>query len=170
MIALYLLAAHLTGDFLFQTRWQAAVKLEDWTVRLTHVSVYAIPFIPIVAVYGQPNAFWFLLLLGAAHFATDSFRFHSSLGETIQWQVDRVRAPASVRKAWIDHLYGPDDLPGEMPRIRPGDVERRQARARGVMGRTLWFPPPNPWPFTSLVIDQSLHVIQLAILGGLFLR
>src|SRR4051812_5610921 len=48
MIALALLAAHMIGDYIMQTGWMAANKLQDWRARTVHVSVYSAAFVPVV--------------------------------------------------------------------------------------------------------------------------
>lgn len=150
MIGLYLLA-HMVGDFVLQTRWQAAGKIDDRPTRLRHVLGYCVPFVPIAAIYGQ---WWgpgnwtgpeFMLLLGTLHFATDSRRFHSTLGDVIAW--------------WLPPWFViSDDLYVRRERdkkvfVRPRDVKLE----------------PNPWPPMPILVDQTLHVCQLALLGGLFL-
>lgn len=183
MIALYLLAAHLTGDFVLQTRWQAARKLYDPGVRLGHVLTYMIPFVPIAVVYAQgpgpllrwESAITFLGWLVMLHYLTDSHRFTSTLGDTLGWWAMRRHDQEGTARAWVDYLYG--DL-GRivMPMIgaKPVPVDphvlawrNRQADrlARGVLP----WPPPNPWPPLPIVIDQTLHVAELAALGAIFL-
>lgn len=104
MIGFYLLAAHMAGDYLFQSTRMAANKLTDWRWRAYHVAVYVACFAPVAFVYaGMP--FTFLSLLAASHFLTDSKR----------WRTD------------------------------------------------------NPWPAMPILQDQSLHAVQLAILGAAFL-
>lgn len=127
MIALYLLAAHLVGDFLFQTRWQAARKLDDAATRLRHVSTYTLAFIPVVLASGADarHAGGFLAWTFVLHFVTDSRRFHSTIGDWVTWNVER--------------------------------------KTRGLR------LDPNPWQPLPILIDQSLHVAQLAVLGGLWL-
>jgi hypothetical protein len=107
MISIYLLAAHMAGDYLFQSAEMAARKLEDWRIRGEHVIVYTLCFVPVAATHGRfPFAgLLFLALLAAAHFATDSKRWRTS----------------------------------------------------------------NPWPAMPILQDQSLHIVQIAVLAGLFL-
>lgn len=158
MIGLYLLAAHMVGDFVLQTRWQAAGKFDDYRLRARHVAVYCLPFIPIAAwrtISGHDGAGWhgahagawafaaFMLWLAVLHFVTDSRRFHSTLGDFIAWRFESVRR------------Y---DVTGEMPDV--GGYRPRFAYGRMA---------PSPWPPLPILLDQSLHAVQLAILGGLFL-
>jgi hypothetical protein len=127
VLALALLASHLVGDFVLQTRWQAAGKLDDRRLRLRHVLAYGAPFyvwVPFSDV--APWRVWaFLGLLGALHFLTDSRRFRSTVGDWIAW---RLSEPADERPTG---------------------------------------PPPNPWAPIPIMLDQSLHVVQLAALGWL---
>lgn len=158
MIVLYLLAAHLTGDFLFQTRWQAVMKLTDAYVRLWHAITYTLAFVP-VAVLCADDHVWlraggFLAWLLLFHYLTDSHRFRSTLGDVVQWRLDLRRDPLTCKREWLDHT-----LEHVGSSVQAIDVDDKAVR----------WPPPNPWPLTPLAVDQTLHVIQLAVLGGIFL-
>jgi hypothetical protein len=159
VIGLYLLAAHLVGDVLLQTRWQATLKLRNQRMRAQHVAGYCLPFVPIAVLYGRwswsPAAF--LSLLAVLHFATDSRRFHSTLGDLIQWRIDLWRDPLPLKRAWLDYALAAAD---RNPAIRAIDVSDKAVR----------WPTPNPWPPIVLMVDQTLHLCQLAILGGVLLR
>ncbi len=139
MIALYLLAAHMVGDYVLQTRWQAVGKFappgmldsaESFELRTSHVTSYCLPFIPIAVVYSRDYRYAgaFMVWLFLLHFITDRQRFHSTLGDWFAWT------------------------------FNIGYVAPRQEPL-----------PPNPWPPLPILIDQSLHIVQLAVLGGLFL-
>lgn len=131
MIALYLIAAHLVGDFVFQTRWQSERKFDQPIYRVRHVTTYTLAFVPVVALCWQgPFSPMFLPALWTLHFLTDSRRFTSTLGDWIAW------------RWWI-------------PDVRKYHVEK--------------LLPENPWPPIALAIDQTLHVVQIAVLAGLFL-
>lgn len=105
MIALYLISAHMAGDYLFQTHWMAAGKLGSWWPRFIHVLVYTACFIPVALAEGSgARAAAFLGALYVLHFLTDSHRWRTA----------------------------------------------------------------NPWPPMPILHDQSLHAVQLALLGGLF--
>jgi hypothetical protein len=121
VIALYLLAAHLVGDFLIQTRWQALGKLEDAALRARHVLAYSLPFIPIVVVEARTGsqALSAFVLLVVLHYVTDSHRFTTTPGEWLVWHAGLREEPLA----------------------------------------------PNPWPPLPLLIDQALHVCQLALVG-----
>lgn len=111
MLSMYLIAAHMAGDYLFQSQEMATKKLTDRLIRLQHVTVYTACFVPVVILQelnhgvSSIKAFAFLVGLFLAHFLTDSKRWRTS----------------------------------------------------------------NPWPAMPILQDQSLHAVQLAILGGLFL-
>lgn len=135
MIALWLIAAHMAGDYLLQTRWQAARKLDEPWVRLRHVTTYTAAFVPVVLLaHGASWLAWgrvvFLVALFVLHFATDSRRFHSTLGDAVVWRL--------------------------------GPSQRTERRAGFPLG-------PSPWTPLPILIDQSLHLVQLAVLGSLFL-
>lgn len=157
MIALYLLAAHLVGDFLLQNRWQAVGKLTDRWLRVQHVIGYLIPFCGLVA-YVHP-ALWraaaFLGALAVVHYLTDSRRFYSTLGDVIQWRLDHLTDPVALKREWLEYVVGRAESAG--------------LRAVDVSDEAVKWPTPNPWPATPLMIDQTLHIVQLAILGGLLL-
>ena len=90
MIALWLIAAHLVGDYLLQTRWQAVGKF-GWTreamiYRTAHVLTYLLPFIPIAFIYGDfLGAVGFIVWLGVLHWFTDAQRFVRTPGEVFVW-------------------------------------------------------------------------------------
>lgn len=142
MVALYLLASHLVGDFILQTRWQAVRKFDDRAYRARHVLSYVAAFVPVLLVVrsGWLQAGGFLAALAALHFATDSRRFHSNVGDVVGWYL----AGRPKQKEWQD--WG-------------GRVQELEVTHL----------PANPWPTLPLALDQTLHVAQLALLGGLFL-
>lgn len=143
MIALYLIAAHLVGDFLLQSRWQAADNLADPEARTLHVAGYLLPFVP-VALLTAPwqDAVGFLGLLAVLHFITDSVRLPWTPGDVLEWQTFSI---TQRQRQWADAT-------GRTP------IERNWRWER--------LPPPNPWAPTSIMVDQSLHVVQVAVLAG----
>ena len=160
MIALYLLAAHLLGDFVLQDRWEATGKFglksaEAFNLRARHVVKYLLPFVPIVVWRspGATDAGAFCALLFLLHFATDARRYRSTLGDTIQWYYDYRVNPEAVTQEWMQHTITQAELIG-----RPASTRIDPRR-----------PTPNPWPPISLMIDQTLHICQLALVAGLFL-
>lgn len=139
MLGLYLIAAHMLGDFVFQTRWQAVGKfgfdLHSRALRTRHVATYTAMFIPVAlaTASSREHAVVFLGALYLLHWLTDSRRFRSTLGDVLSW--------------------------GMTPQTRPVEIVRQP-------WPTL---PPNPWQPAAILIDQALHVFQLAVLGGIFL-
>lgn len=136
MIALWLLAAHMVGDYLFQNRWHAAAKFTSARERGLHVAWYTLAFVPVAFWYADTwKATAFLASLAVLHFLTDRRRYVSNVGDVLGHRL-------------------------------------RLARASGVPLRRVLrdvVTPPNPWETLPLMVDQTLHVLQLAILGSLFL-
>lgn len=158
MIVLWLLAAHLVGDFVFQTRWQATGKF-GWSdraywLRARHVFTYTLAFVPVAIVYGSAKEYSgaaaFLSVLAILHFLTDAQRFTSTLGDRIVWRFLPERIRELEVRTDLHLLHGPD-------------------ANRAVPGEWLDHPPPNPWAPLPLVIDQTLHLIQIAVLADVFL-
>lgn len=156
MIALWLLGAHLVGDFVLQSRVHVLTKLEDPVQRTAHVAWYTLPFVFVAAWYSP--GWWqgaaFVACLFVLHWLTDSRRFHSNVGDIIAWRLSLHADPVGCKKVWLDHALERADTS-----VRAVDVDDRAVR----------WPPPNPWPALPLMIDQTLHVLQLALLGSLFL-
>lgn len=48
MCSLWLIAAHMLGDYVFQNDWMAANNLKDPFVRLVHVVFYSLCFLPVL--------------------------------------------------------------------------------------------------------------------------
>lgn len=102
MRSLDLLAAHLVGDYVLQTNYQATNKLSDPYARAEHVTTYHIPFL-IAGVatrthYGRLAAF--LVLSWIAHFATDSRRWAS--GE--EWPPKPILVDQAIHIATLTAL------------------------------------------------------------------
>lgn len=72
-----LLAAHLFGDYVFQTDEMARLKLSDPLVRARHVTRYAACFLPttLLAPVSVRRKVAFLALLWLSHYVTDSRRW-----------------------------------------------------------------------------------------------
>jgi hypothetical protein len=149
VIALALLASHLVGDFVLQTRWQANGKLTDWRLRTRHVVAYGAPFyvwVPFLDIAAW-RVWTFLGLLLVLHFLTDSRRFHSTLGDVYGWR----QMPKADRNAeWQEYVIVDED---------------DYANPQPVPDEWLDWPTPNPWLSLPLMIDQTLHVVQLALLA-----
>jgi hypothetical protein len=94
MLSLYLLAAHMVGDFILQGEWIASRKLSDWRVRALHVTLYVIPFALI-----SPDA-RFLASLWALHFLVDCRRWCASN----PWPLKTLAVDQSLHVATIAAL------------------------------------------------------------------
>lgn len=170
MLGLYLIAAHCVGDFLFQNRWQAAGKLTDLNLRCQHVFFYGVALAPVAFLcprhFGASLGYgaWqtgcaFLALVVILHLMTDSRRFQSTIGDVVQWRYDFHVDPVACQREWFHWLVS-NDLSRTPSSTRATDIDLTRAQ----------WPTPNPWPAASLMIDQTLHLVQLAVLGGIFLR
>lgn len=74
-VELFILTAHLVGDFILQTDWMASQKLERPSVRFAHVLVYHLPFIGLVLFFSPLDTLLFILASVVAHFVIDSRRW-----------------------------------------------------------------------------------------------
>lgn len=75
MIALMMIAAHMAGDFLFQTQWIAENKMKNPLVLWLHCYIYTLCFIP-VTVYahyhqGLEYVYGFIMAIFATHMLID---------------------------------------------------------------------------------------------------
>jgi len=75
MISLYLLTAHLMGDFVIQTDRMAAEKLHSRSVRAFHVATYSVPFLPLLSLTSTTGSLVFVLSNGVLHYAIDTRRW-----------------------------------------------------------------------------------------------
>ncbi len=83
------LLAHLTGDYLLQSKWMAENKHNSAWVALLHGLVYSLPFLFITT---NPAT---LLLIGTSHAIID----HKQLALYFVWAKDQF-APKSYRQPW----------------------------------------------------------------------
>lgn len=109
MIGIALVAAHMAGDYLFQSMYMAAHKLTNRWVRAYHVNVYTLCFLPVVCVWwpGLWRAIVFVTLLWVAHFVTDSHRWRTNN----PWQPMPILQDQALHVAQIAILAG-SLLPG----------------------------------------------------------
>lgn len=89
MIALYIVLAHLIGDYLIQSHWMATKKTEQWLPAIVHGATYTIPY---AFVTQSP---WALLVIGGTHIIIDRFR----LARHFAWFKNQL-APRSSRFTW----------------------------------------------------------------------
>ncbi len=87
-----LLAAHLLGDWLLQTEWQAQNKTHNWRALLTHIVIYhAVILAVIVFGYGFRNitAYVVVIVLAVTHAILDRRSFELWLMRTFRLTVER---------------------------------------------------------------------------------
>lgn len=91
MIALWIILAHLTGDYVFQSHWMATQKTSRWWPAIAHGVAYTIPY---ALVTQSPAA---LLVIGGTHIIIDRFRLARHIG----WLKNQL-APKCHRPTWQD--------------------------------------------------------------------
>lgn len=91
MIALYIILAHLTGDYILQPNWIAEMKTQRWREAIIHGILYTIPYAFITL---NP---WALLIIGGTHIVIDRYR----LIKYINYAKNQL-GPKIVRYKWSD--------------------------------------------------------------------
>lgn len=94
------LLAHLVGDYVLQTHYEAVEKVNHWLPALTHAAKYTLPF---VALTRNPKA---LAVIGGTHAVLDHYR----LAKHVNF-VRNLPAPASYRSTNLDNAGSPDMVP-----------------------------------------------------------
>lgn len=102
-VFVYLLVAHLIGDWLVQTHWMATRKSKDWMALFVHISTYHIFVFGALYLAGVsliPNLLG-TLFLAVTHAVLDNRRFE------IWWirKVKKIREPEEI-PTWL--LLGVD--------------------------------------------------------------
>lgn len=88
MLGLWILLAHLAGDYVLQSDWIAQEKTKRWWPAVAHGLTYTLPY---VLVTQSPLA---LVVIGVTHVVIDRYR----LARHIVWLKNQL-APASFRPA-----------------------------------------------------------------------
>jgi hypothetical protein len=68
MLAYWLLAAHLVGDYVLQSDWMATEKTKKSVAALAHVATYVLPFLFVT------RSPWALAFIASTHFIIDRWR------------------------------------------------------------------------------------------------
>lgn len=89
MIALWIVLAHLVGDYLIQSHWMATKKTEQWIPAIAHGVTYTIPYAFVT------QSVWALLVIGGTHIIIDRFR----LARHLAWFKNQL-APKASRFSW----------------------------------------------------------------------
>jgi hypothetical protein len=91
MIALWIVLAHLVGDYLIQSHWMATEKTKRWLPAIMHGITYTLPYALITQ---SPLA---LIVIGGTHIIIDRFR----LARHIAWFKNQL-GPKRSRPQWAD--------------------------------------------------------------------
>lgn len=94
------LLAHLVGDYLLQTHYEASEKTNSWPPAVTHAAKYTAAFLPLTR---SPKA---LAVIGGTHLVLDHYR----LAKHIAWLKNQA-APASYRPVGLTNAGYPDSVP-----------------------------------------------------------
>lgn len=91
MTGLYILLAHLVGDYILQNDWMAQEKTKRWWPAIVHGTLYTLPYTLIT------QSPWALLIIGGTHIVIDRFR----LVKQLIWAVNQL-TPKSYRYSWAE--------------------------------------------------------------------
>lgn len=94
------LLAHLVGDYVLQTHWEAVEKVNSWPPAITHAAKYTLPF---AAITRSPKA---LLTIGVTHAILDHYR----LAKHVNWARNQL-APKAYRAEGLTNGGSPDSVP-----------------------------------------------------------
>lgn len=102
MTGLWLLLAHLAGDYIIQTDWMAQEKTRRWWPAVAHALTYGLPFLFLTQ---SPAA---LAVITGTHLVIDRYR----LARHICW-VKTLASPKRYRRPWTEcRATGfPPDMP-----------------------------------------------------------
>lgn len=87
-----LLLAHLAGDWLLQTEWQAVNKVHSWRALLTHIAIYHVIVLGVlVARFGFRDVYVYavVVILAITHAVMDRQRFVEWWMRTMRHSVNR---------------------------------------------------------------------------------
>jgi hypothetical protein len=88
-----LLVAHVVGDWLLQTEWQALNKASNWRALLTHLLVYHVVVLIALGIklgFGQPLIYPVVVVLAVCHGILDRSGFIKWLMRTLRITVRRA--------------------------------------------------------------------------------
>jgi hypothetical protein len=91
MLALWIVLAHLVGDYVIQSHWMATEKTKHWLPAIVHGVTYTLPYALITQ---SPLA---LVVIGGTHIIIDRFR----LARHIAWLKNQL-GPKRSRPRWAD--------------------------------------------------------------------
>lgn len=88
-----LLLAHIVGDWLVQTEWQAVNKRHDWRALVTHVIIYHVIVFGVLAArfgFQEPAVYVAVVFLAITHAVLDRQRSVEWLMRTFRHSVNRT--------------------------------------------------------------------------------
>ena len=91
MLALWIVLAHLVGDYVIQSHWMATEKTKHWLPAIVHGVTYTLPYALITQ---SPLA---LVVIGGTHTIIDRFR----LARHVAWLKNQL-GPKRSRPRWAD--------------------------------------------------------------------
>lgn len=91
MLALWIVLAHLVGDYIIQSHWMATEKTKHWLPAIVHGVTYTLPYTLITQ---SPLA---LVVIGGTHIIIDRFR----LARHVAWLKNQL-GPKRSRPRWAD--------------------------------------------------------------------
>lgn len=100
MTGLGIILAHLVGDYLLQSHYQAVEKVKHWLPAITHGLTYTLP-------YGLVTPSWrALVVIAGTHIVIDRFR----LARYVVW-LKNLPAPKAYRAPLSSPTGYPEDTP-----------------------------------------------------------
>lgn len=91
MLALWIILAHLAGDYLIQSDWMANEKTKRWWPAIAHGLTYTIPYAFIT------QSWLALAVIAGTHIIIDHYR----LARHVAWFKNQA-APKAFRSKWED--------------------------------------------------------------------
>jgi hypothetical protein len=91
VIALWIVLAHLVGDYLIQSDWMASEKTKRWWPAIAHGATYTLPYALIT------QSPWALVVIASTHVVIDHYR----LARHVCWLKNQL-APRRFRSTWQD--------------------------------------------------------------------
>lgn len=93
------LLAHLVGDYILQTQYEAVEKTKRWLPAATHAAKYTAAFLPLTR---NPKA---LAVIGGTHMVLDHYR----LAKHVNWARNQL-APKAYRAVGLENMGSPKEV------------------------------------------------------------
>lgn len=95
------LLAHLVGDYLLQSHWEASEKTNEFLPGVTHAAKYTLAFVPLTR---NPKA---LAIIGGTHFILDRYR----LAKHVNWARNQMVPKKHRFKFDLSNMGSPKEVP-----------------------------------------------------------